>query len=124
VRLTLATIAALALIGCLATGRRGDIIDTRDYPSPDGCYVVTVFGETFHNTTGYARHVYLHRAGEKTGYPGNVCIVPVGDELAVSWRTPTNLVLRFRFETPRSIPPDTNIIGVAVSFAETRKLTE
>jgi hypothetical protein len=116
-RLVLPTILAVALAGC-STSERGDIIDVRDKPSPDGRYVCTVFGEIFYNTTGYPRHIYLRRADEKCGYPGNVYVVPVGDDLAVSWTSPTNLSVRLRFETRRAVPPPTNVVGVTVTFSE------
>ena len=96
--------------------QRGDIVEVRDYSSPDNKYVCTVFGETFHDTTGYARHIYLRRASEERRYPGNVYVVPVGDDVMVSWTSPTNLSVRLSFETRREVPPATNVAGVAVSF--------
>ena len=97
---------------------RGDIIDVHDFPSPDGRLVCTVFGEIFYDTTGYPRHVELHRAGEQHGYPGNVCIVSVGSSVEVAWTSPTNLAVRLQFETRGVIPACTNILGVAVTFSE------
>ena len=118
-RFAFSTILALALVSCsTSNSRRGDIIDVRDTPSPDGRYVCTVFGETFYNTTGYDRHIYLRRAGEQRGYPGNVYIVGPGDDLKVSWTSPTNLLVRLHFETRRAIPASTNVAGVLVDFSE------
>lgn len=97
---------------------RGDIIDVHDFPSPDGRLVCTLFGEIFYDTTGYPRHVDLHRAGEKHGYPGNVCIVPVGNSVEVAWTSPSNLSVKLRFETRGVVPPCTNIMGVTVTFSE------
>jgi hypothetical protein len=111
------TTLALVLVGC-STSERGDIIDVRDIASPDGRYVCTVFGETFYNTTGYARHIYLRHAGEERGYPGNVYIVPVGDDVAVSWTSPTNLSVALSFETRHIVPVNTNVAGVTVTFSE------
>ena len=111
---------ALALAGCSAT-KRGDIIDVRDFPSRDGRYVCTVFGEIFYDTTGYPRHIYLRRAGEERGYPGNVYVVHVGDDVTVSWTSPTNLSVRLSFETPHEVPAVTNVAGVAVTFSESRR---
>ncbi|EEF61518.1 conserved hypothetical protein [Pedosphaera parvula Ellin514] len=119
-RLVPSTILVLALVGC-STSERGDIIDLRDTPSPDGRYVCTVFGETFYNTTGYAQHIYLRRSGEQRGYPGNVYVVPVGDDVAVSWTSPTNLLVRLSFETRRTIPAVTNVAGVTVTYSEMTK---
>jgi len=107
-------------MGC-STSEQGDIIDVRDLPSADGRYVCTVFGEIFYNTTGYPRHIYLRRAGEKRGYPGNVCIVPVGDSVTVSWTSPTNLSVSLGFETRRAVPAATNVAGVSVVFSEMRR---
>ena len=97
---------------------RGDIIDVHDFPSPDGRLVCTVFGEIFYDTTGYPRHVDLHRAGEKHGYPGNVCIVSVGSSVETVWTSPTNLSVKLQFETRGVVPPCTNIVGVTVTFSE------
>ena len=113
-------IVVLGLVGC-STEQRGDIIDVREFPSPDGRYVCTVFGKIFYNTTGYPRHIYLRYAGEKLGYPGNVYLVPVGDDAVVSWTSLTNLSVRLSFETRRAIPASTNVAGVAVTFSETTK---
>jgi hypothetical protein len=120
-------ILALVLAGCSTRERNepgesiwehSDIIDVRDIPSPDGRYVCTVFGEIFHNTTGYPRHIYLRHAGKPRGYPGNVCIVPVGDDVEATWTSPTNLSVRLRFETPRAVPATTNVEGVSVVFSD------
>ena len=119
-RFVFSIILVLGLVGC-STEQRGDIIDVHEIPSPDGHYVCTVFGETFYNTTGYARHIYLRRAGERRGYPGNVYIVPVGDEVTVSWASPTNLSVQLTFETRRAVPASTNVAGVAVTFSKTTK---
>src|SRR5579872_2299056 len=116
-RLVITTVFALALCGC-SHNRRGDIIDVRDFPSPDGRYVCTVFGEIFYNTTGYPRHIYLRSAGQKRGYPGNVYVVPVGDDVVVSWTSPTNLSIGLSFETRRALPAVTNIAEVTVTFSE------
>jgi len=97
------------------------MIDVRDLPSPDGRYICTVFGEIFYNTTGYPRHIYLRHAGEKRGYPGNVYVVPVGDNVAVSWTSPTSLSVSLDFETPRAVPAATNVAGVSVVFSEMRR---
>lgn len=117
VRLVFPTILVLALVGC-GGSERGDIIDVRDTASPDGRYICTVFGEIFYDTTGYPRHVYLRRAGERRGYPGNVCVVPVGDDVAASWTSPTNLSVQLKFETRRAVPASTNVAGVKVTFSE------
>ena len=119
-RLVIPMLFALALAGCSAA-KRGDILDVRNFPSPDGRYVCTVFGETFHDTTGYARHIYLRRASEERGYPGNVYVVPVGDDVTVSWTSPTNLSVKLSFETWREVPAATNVAGVTVTFSETIK---
>jgi len=63
----------------------------------------------------------LCHVGEKLGYPGNVYVVPVGDDVVVSWKSPTNLLVRLKFETRRAIPASTNVAGVAVTFSETTK---
>jgi hypothetical protein len=116
-RFVIFTILVFALAGCVAH-QRSEITGVKDIPSPDGRYVCTVFGENFHNTTGYPRHICLRRAGEERGYPGNVWVVPVGDDVAVSWTTPTNLLVRLNFETHRAVPASRNMAGVAVTFSE------
>ena len=116
-RFAFSIIVVLGLVGC-STEQRGDIIDVREFPSPDGRYVCTVFGEIFYNTTGYPRHICLRHAGEKLGYPGNVYLVPVGDGVTVSWASPTNLSVQLKFETRRAVPALTNVAGVQVTFSE------
>jgi len=107
----------VVLAGC-STTKRGNILDVHDLPSPDGRFVCTVFGEIFYDTTGYPRHVELHRAGEKRGHTGNVCIVSVGSSVEVAWTSPTNLDVRLRYESRGVIPARTNIMGVTVTFSE------
>jgi hypothetical protein len=109
--------ANLVLSGCSAA-KRGDIVAVRNIPSPDQRYVCTVFGEIFYDTTGYPQHIDLHRANEKRGYPGNVYVVPVGDDVTVSWTSPTNLSVKLSFETRREVPAVTNVVGVTVTFSE------
>jgi hypothetical protein len=104
--------------GCSHINKRGDIIDVRDFPSPDGKIICTVFGEIFYDTTGYPRHIDLHRPDEKHGYPGNIYIVGVGSDVGVSWTSPTNLLVALDFESPRNIPAATNVRGVTVTFSE------
>lgn len=106
------------LAGCSHTNKRGDIIDVRDFPSPDGMIVCTVFGEIFYDTTGYPRHIDLHSPDQKHGYPGNIYVVGVGSDVAVSWTSPTNLLVALHFETPKKIPAATNVCGVTVTFSE------
>lgn len=117
VRLVLWIFCALVVVGCTGT-KRGDIIDVKDLSSPDGRYVCTVSGEIFYDTTGYTRHIYLRRSGERRGYQANVYIVPVGDDVAVSWTSPTNLSVQLKFETRRVVPASTNVAGVQITFAE------
>lgn len=116
-RFAYSIILILALVGC-STSKRGDIIAVQDIPSPDGRYVCTVFGEIFYDTTGYPRHIYLRHSGEKRGYPGNVYVVPVGDDVAVSWTSPTNLSVQLKFEIRRAVPASTNVVGVKITFSE------
>jgi hypothetical protein len=117
VRFIISIFFVFVLIGC-STAKRGKIIDVQDFPSPDGRYICTVFGEIFYDTTGYPRHIYLRRADEKRSYPGNVYVVPVGDGVEVSWTSPTNLSLKLRFETRHEVPAATNVAGVTVTFSE------
>lgn len=77
-----------------------------------------MFGEIFYDTTGYPRHIDLHRAGEKWSQPGNIYVVQVGDDTAVSWSSPTNLSIALSFETRRDLPANTNLAGVAITFSE------
>jgi hypothetical protein len=136
-RLMPPTILGLTLFGCVGNRqsdnsdetytprpKQGVIIAVQDIPSPDGRYVCTLFGETFCDTTGYRRHIYLHRAGEPRGFPGNVHIVEAGDDVEVSWTSPTNLSVRLSFESPKfrqSLPATTNVAGVTVSFLKLTK---
>ena len=119
-RLVITTIFALAILGCSHI-RRGDIVDVKDFPSLDGRYVCTVFGEIFHDTTGYTRHIDIRRAGEKRGYPGNAHVVAVGDDVTGSWTSPTNLLVALSFETRRAVPAVTNSGGVKVTFSESAR---
>ena len=132
--LVLPTILAPVLVGCVSGNRsdfsnesdlprlkRGDIIAVQEMPSPDGRYVCTVFGEIFYDTTGYDRHVYLRRAGEPRGYPGNVYVALVGDGVEVSWTSPTNLLVKVSYESfwvQHILPATTNIAEVTVSFSK------
>ena len=133
-RAVLPAIVAFALAGCVGSKqsedgglsiwqrpKQGDIVAVQDMVSPDGRYVCTVFGETFYDTTGYRRHIYLRHAGEQRGFPGNVYIVEVGDDVEVFWSSPTNLSVRLSYELPwlqRTLPANTNIAGVTVVFSK------
>src|SRR5690349_16101489 len=96
-----AAILSVVVLASCSSSERGEIIDVHDSISPEGRYVVTVFGETFYNTTGYNRHVDLRSAGQRLGYPGNVLAVGPGDDVSALWTSPTNLSVRCRFESPR-----------------------
>lgn len=136
-RFTLPAILAFALFGCVGNRRsdsseenstpktkQGDIIAGENIPSPDGRYVCTVFGETFYNTTGYRRHIYLRHAGEPRGFPGNVHIVEAGDDVEVAWTSPTNLSVKLSYESPQfrrdlpTLPTTTNLVGVTITFSQ------
>jgi hypothetical protein len=133
-RAVLPAILAFALAGCVGSKqssddnvndlprpKQGDIVAVQDMVSPDGRYVCTVFGETFHDTTGYRRHIYLRHTGESRGFPGNVYVVEVGDDVEVSWLSPTNLSVRLSYESPwfrQALPANTNIAGVTVVFSK------
>ncbi len=114
------TFAALALFGC-STLKRGDIIDVRDFPSPDGQRICRVYGETFYDTTGYMRHIDLRWSGDKVNYPGNVYLIGPGDDVAVSWTSPSNLTVALSFETQRPVPASTNAHGVEITFTDWAK---
>ena len=130
----LPAILAFALAGCVGNKqsedvglsiwqrpKQGDIVAVQDLVSPDGRYVCTVFGETFYDTTGYRRHIYLRHAGEQRGFPGNVYVVEIGDDVEVSWSSPTNLSVRLSYELPwlrQTLPANTNIAGVRVVFSK------
>ena len=62
-----------------------DIIDVRDYPSPDGSYVLTSFGYTCYDTTGNDMHLQLRRPSDKLSVPGNVCTVLFAGDFSVFW---------------------------------------
>jgi hypothetical protein len=133
-RIVFPAILAFALAGCVGSKpsndddvsdlprrKQGDIVAVQDMVSPDCRYVCTVFGEIFYDTTGYRRHIYLRHAGEQRGFPGNVCVVEVGDDVEVSWASPTNLSVRLSYESPwfrQALPATTNIAGVTVVFSK------
>jgi len=119
-RFAFAILSIVVLASC-SNSERGDIIDVHDFTSPDGRNVVTVFGETFYNTTGYNRHVHLRRAGQKPGRPGNVLTVGPGEDVSVSWTSPTNLSVRYRFESARPTPATTKVYGITITFSDMRR---
>src|SRR5437588_6400613 len=90
---------AILLPGCSET-QSGDMLDVKDYPSPDGKYILTVYQMVFYNTTGYAREVYLRRKGEKLHFPGNVYTSDVWGDVEVSWTSPTNILLKLLHALP------------------------
>jgi hypothetical protein len=107
------------MVGCAS---ECDIINVRDYPSPDGKRVATVYGYTCYNTTGYSKFVHLHRAGTKMKHPGNVTAVGPGDAVAVAWTSPTELVVSYCYEVSRPGPATTNIDGVTITFRDAPEL--
>ena len=111
-RLVLPIALYLLLAGCSEC----DIINVRDYAAPGGQHVATVYGYNCYNTTGYAKHVDLRRAGTKMRHPGNVTVVGPGDAVSVAWLSPTQLVVSYCYETSRPGPATTNIDGVAITF--------
>jgi hypothetical protein len=132
-RIVFPAILVFALAGCVGSKpsnddvsnlprrKQGDIVAVQDMVSPDGRYVCTVFGEIFYDTTGYRQHIYLRHAGEQRGFPGNVCVVEVGDDVEVSWASPTNLSVRLSYESPwfrQALPATTNIAGITVVFSK------
>ncbi len=94
-----------------------DIIDVRDYPSPDGSYVLTSFGYTCYDTTGNDMHLQLRRPSDKLSVPGNVCTVLFAGDFSVFWISPTNLSIRVHGQATE---PPRNVMGVAVTFTNTQ----
>ena len=111
-RLAFSVIVLVTLMACSDNGC--DIIDVRDYPSPDAGLLLTSFGYTCYDTTGHPTHLQLRRPGERVRVPGNICVVEFEGEFAVSWISPTNLIISLRGQR---IPQDTNVIGVGVTFS-------
>jgi hypothetical protein len=109
----------LLIVGCAS---ECDIVNVRDYPSPDGKRVATIYGYDCHNTTGYAKYVHLHPAGTKMQHPGNVTVVGPGDVVAVAWTSPMELVVSYCYEVSRPAPASANIDGVKITFTEAPKL--
>jgi len=107
------------MVGCAS---ECDIINVRDYPSPDGKRVATIYGYTCYDTTGYAKYVHLHPAGTRMRHPGNVTVVGPGDAVSVAWLTATQLVVSYCYETSRPGPATTDIDGVMITFKDTPEL--
>jgi hypothetical protein len=119
VRLVYSIALCLLMVGC---GSECDIINVRDYPSPDGQRVATVYGYICYNTTGYDKYVDLHRARKKMRHPGNVTAVGPGEAVSVAWASPTELVVSYCYEVSRPGPATTNIDGVTITFKDTPEL--
>lgn len=118
-RLVYSIALCLLAVGCSS---ECDIINVRDYPSPDGQRVATIYGYTCYNTTGYSKFVHLHRAGTKMTHPGNVTAVGPDDVVSVAWASPTELVVSYFYGFSRPGPATTNIDGVTITFKDTPKL--
>lgn len=118
VRLVLSIVLCLLLNGCAEC----DIINVRDYASPDGQHVATVYGYNCYNTTGYAKYVDLRRAGKKMRHSGDVTLVGPGEAVSVAWLSPTQLVVSYFYEVSQPGPATTNIDGVAITSRETPEL--
>ena len=114
VRLSCSIALCLALVGCSDC----DIINVRSHPSPDGQCVVTIYGYTCYDTTGYAKSVHLHRAGTKMRHPGKVTVAGPGDPVTAAWTTSTQLVVSYCYEVSRPGPATTNIDGVTITFRD------
>ena len=117
-RIALITMLAAALVGC--SEQDYAVVTERDFPSPDGSLVATVVEETYFNTTGYEKQVSLRHRGEQRPRIGNVRGYGPGDTVSVEWTSPTGLLVHYTYETPRPGPTPTNILGVTVTFGESR----
>jgi len=72
-----------------------DLISQKDFPSPDGQRVATVFEMSCYCTTGDFPQLTVHRPGEKIGKNGNVLQGGPADVITVKWSSPTNLLVKF-----------------------------
>lgn len=115
-RVSILMLVSLFLAGC-ASDRDGDMVSSRDIPSPDGRHIATVFEMCCYCTTGYLPQVSLRRPSEKLGKHGNVLAGGPGDTFSVRWLSSSNLVVEYHADGAwSSYPANTNVNGVAITF--------
>lgn len=96
-----------------------EIVFQEDFSSPDVRLIANIAHETYFNTTGYDKHLSLRLTNQVRPYPGNIWHFGGGDLVAVSWTSPTNLLVRYYLDDPNTrsaVPSSTNLLGVSVSF--------
>ena len=102
---------------CCAAEIDWDLISQKDFPSPDGQRVATVFEMNCYCTTGDFPQLTVHRPGEKIGKNGNVLQGGPADVITVKWSSPTNLPVKFTHDTKAiGSPTVTNFAGVLIEI--------
>src|SRR5437867_11930314 len=92
----LSVLAVAAFLGvCSDERERCDILNIRDFPSPDSVNMVTAFEFDCYNSTGCDTHLQLRRPGAKLQVPGNIYTISFGGEFTVSWRSRSNVIVSF-----------------------------
>ena len=107
---------------CCATEIDWEMIDQKDFPSPDGQRVATVFEMSCNCTTGYFPQLTVRRTKEKIGTSGNALQGGPSDTITVKWTSRTNLLVKYTsaIRLPKTTPPHqstfTNIAGVMIEI--------
>jgi predicted small secreted protein len=116
----------IALAGCSTInndgGIKGDIVHVREFASPDGNHIASVYGYNRHDTTGYPKYVDLRRAGTQLRHPGNITVVGPDDVVSASWLSSTQMVVSYYYGHSRPGPSTKNIDGVVITFQMDPKL--
>jgi hypothetical protein len=87
--------------GCGILGPRCSDVIVREYPSPDGDFVASVFERNCGATTDYSTHVALRRSGEAfSGEPQHrITTVSGRSVIELSWIGPQTLRVSTRQDT-------------------------
>jgi hypothetical protein len=80
---------------CCAGEIDWDLVSQKDFSSPDGQRVATVFEMCCYCTTGYFPQLTVRRPGEKIDKNGNVLSGGPADTITVKWTSPTNLLVEY-----------------------------
>ena len=95
------------------------MVSRKDFPSPDGQRIATVFEMCCYCTTGDFPQLTVRRPEKKIGVTGDVLSGGPADTITVKWTSPTNLLVDYSHLLKKAGSTRvTNYAGVKIEINE------